>query len=73
MELFSSAFREATLAALDSPKVVLASVMAGPQPWVDAIKARSDVTLVEVTLANRQALPERIHRWLLQKQGEKVP
>jgi nucleoside-triphosphatase len=73
MELFSSDFRQATLAALDSPKVVLASVMAGPQPWVDAIKARSDVTLVEVTLANRQALPERIHRWLLQKQGERVP
>ena len=73
MELFSSAFREATLAALDSPKVVLASVMAGPQSWVDAIKARADVTLIDVTQANRQALPERIYRWLLQKQGETVP
>ena len=70
MELFSPAFRQATLAALDSPKAVLASVMSGSQPWVDAIKARSAVTLIEVTVANRQALPDRIYRWLLQKQGE---
>jgi nucleoside-triphosphatase len=56
MELFSPAFREATLAALDSPKAVLATVMAGSEPWVDAIKARSDVTVIEVTLANRQTL-----------------
>jgi nucleoside-triphosphatase len=64
MELFSPAFRQATLVALDSPKAVLASVMTGPQPWVDAIKARADVTLIEVTRANRQALPEQIYRWL---------
>ena len=73
MELFSPAFRQATLAALDSPKAVLASAMAGPQPWVDAIKGRADVTVIEVTRANRQALPEQIYRWLLQKQEEKVP
>jgi nucleoside-triphosphatase len=73
MELFSPAFRQATLTALDSAKAVLASVMAGPQPWVDAIKVRTDVTLIEVTRANRQALPEQIYRWLLQNQGEKVP
>jgi nucleoside-triphosphatase len=70
MELFSPAFRQATLAALDSPKAVLASVMSGSQPWVDAIKARSAVALIEVTLANRQALPDKIYPWLLQKQGE---
>jgi nucleoside-triphosphatase len=56
MELFSPAFREATLAALDSRKMVLATVMAGSDPWVDAIKARSDVTVIEITLANRQTL-----------------
>jgi nucleoside-triphosphatase len=73
MELFSSAFREAVLTALDSPKIVLASVMTGPHDWVDAIKARADVVLIDVTQANRQAIPERICRWLLQKQGETVP
>jgi nucleoside-triphosphatase len=66
MELCSPAFREAVLAALDSPKAVLATVMARSHPWVDAIKARPMVTLVEVTLANRQVLPERILHWLQQ-------
>jgi nucleoside-triphosphatase len=64
MELFSPAFREAVLAALESPKPVLATVMARPQPWVDALKARADVTVVEVTLDNRQAMPGRILDWL---------
>lgn len=66
MELFSAAFREAVLAGLDSSKPVLGTVMAGPHPWVDAIKARSSVALVEVTPANRQALPEQILGWLRQ-------
>ncbi len=70
MELFSSSFREAVLAALGSPKAVLATIMARSQPWVDALKARPDATLVEVTPANRQALPGEILCWLLQTQGE---
>jgi nucleoside-triphosphatase len=73
MELFSSAFRQAVLEALDSPKPVLASVMARSQPWVDAIKARHDVKLIEVTQANRQELPGQILRWMLQTQGVGVP
>jgi nucleoside-triphosphatase THEP1 len=51
-------------AALASPKIVLGTVMAGPQPWVDALKARPDVTLVEVTRDNRQDMPARILTWL---------
>lgn len=66
MELFSPAFREAVRLALDSPKQVLGTVMARSQPWVDAIKARPDVTLVEVTLLNRSTLPEQILHDLLQ-------
>ena len=66
MELCSPAFGKAVTAALDSPKTVLATVMARSHPWVDAVKARPKVTLVEVTLANRQALPEQILHWLQQ-------
>jgi nucleoside-triphosphatase len=72
MELCSQAFRETVLAVLDSPKTVLATVMDRaivgtlPHPWVDAIKARPGVTLVEVTLASRQSLPDRILHWLQQ-------
>lgn len=73
MELFSPAFRQAVQGALASPKPVLATVMARSQPWVDAIKARSGVTLMEVTVANRQALPDQILRWLRGLQGEPIP
>ena len=70
MELVSPAFREAVLAALDGPKVVLATVMARSHPWVDRLKGRDDVMLVEVTLANREALPKRILGWLSQSQAD---
>jgi len=66
MELFSPAFREAVERALGSPKLVLGTVMAGSHPWVDAIKARPEVNLVEVTTLNRSTLPEQILRGLLQ-------
>lgn len=64
MELFSAAFRQVVLAALDSPKPVLAAAMLHPHPWVDAVKVRADVNLVEVTPENRQTLPAQISRWL---------
>lgn len=73
MELLSPAFRLAVLAALDSPKLVLATAMARSEPWLDVVKARPDVTLMEVSRSNREALPERILLWLLQKQEETVP
>ena len=64
MELFSSAFRDAVSAALDGSKPVVATIMAGSQPWVDALKTRPDIMLVEVTLDNRQEMPELVWRWL---------
>jgi nucleoside-triphosphatase len=64
MELFSDAFREVVQQALDSAKIVLATAMSRPQPWVDVIKARPDTTLVELDQNNRQAMPDRILRWL---------
>ncbi len=64
MELFSSEFRDAVRAALAGPKWVLATVMVGRHPWVDAVKAHPGATLVEVTLANRQTMPDRIFHWL---------
>jgi nucleoside-triphosphatase len=73
MELFSTAFCQAVLVALDSPKTVLASVMARSHPWVDAIKARHGIKLIEATQANRQDLPEQILRWMHQTQGVMAP
>jgi nucleoside-triphosphatase len=64
MELFSALFKEAVLAALDSGSPVIATAMARPHPWVDALKARPDVTLWQVTFENRDEMPTRLLKWL---------
>jgi nucleoside-triphosphatase len=53
MELFSTAFKEAVLAAVESDKWVLGTIMLGSHPWADAIKSRPQVNLVKITKANR--------------------
>ncbi|MFQ6019934.1 MAG: nucleoside-triphosphatase, partial [Dehalococcoidia bacterium] len=56
MELYSEPFRQAVLAALDSGKPVLASIMLGPHPFADAVKRRQDVEVLAVTEENRARL-----------------
>jgi nucleoside-triphosphatase len=64
MELFSESFKIAVLAALEGQAPVIATIMARTHPWVDTIKARSDVTLWQVTAENRDALPLRVLDWV---------
>jgi nucleoside-triphosphatase len=64
MELFSEAFRDAVLGAMNSQSPVVATVMAGRHPWVDTLKARPSVTLWEVTPRNRDEMPLRVLNWL---------
>jgi nucleoside-triphosphatase len=64
MELFSETFREAVLTAVDGPQPVVATVMSGPDPWVDALKARSNVEVWSVTRENRDDVAERVLEWL---------
>ncbi|MFC1730712.1 NTPase [candidate division KSB1 bacterium] len=63
MELFSPLFRKAVLRCLDSIIPVFATVMSGPHPFTDSIKARADVQLIKVTSENR----DEIARTLLEK------
>jgi nucleoside-triphosphatase len=63
MELFSPAFKRAVAAAIDRQAPVIATVMARPQSWVDALKARPDVTLWEMTLENREGMASRALEW----------
>ena len=56
MELLSAPFRQAVEAALASRADVLGTISARPDPFTDAIKARPDVTLVEITPARRAAV-----------------
>jgi nucleoside-triphosphatase len=60
MELFSGAFRDAVREALDSPCRVLATIHAKRDPFTDAVRARPDVTLVEITRGNRDRLAREI-------------
>jgi nucleoside-triphosphatase len=60
MELFSPAFCAAVQEALDSPAVVLGSVVRRSRPFSDAVKARPDVTVITVTPANRDRLVEQV-------------
>ena len=64
MELFSAAFREAVLAGLDSPKLLIGTITMARSPWVEAIKARPNVTVMEVTPANRSAIPDLLLAWV---------
>jgi len=64
MELFCGPFKEAVLQAVGGPYTVLATAMAKPNPWADALKAMPQVTTWEVTAANRDGLAERVREWL---------
>ena len=65
MELYSGHFRMAVLSALDCDKPVLATVMAHSDPFVDGLKARPDVRVVEVTQENRERLAEELAAQLM--------
>lgn len=56
MELFSNRFRQGVLAALESGKLLLGSIMLAPHPWADAVKARPEVSLIVLTEANRSSV-----------------
>jgi nucleoside-triphosphatase THEP1 len=38
--------------------------MAHPHPWADALKALPTVTLWEVTMENRDEMPQRVCQWI---------
>jgi len=64
MELFSGEFQGAVLKAMSSPKIVVASVMHKSHVWVNALKAMPQVTVWQVTQANRDEMPGRVLRWI---------
>jgi nucleoside-triphosphatase len=60
MELFSGKFRESVRRAFDSANPTVAVIMLKSNPFADSIKQKPDVELIEVTLSNRDSLPQRI-------------
>jgi nucleoside-triphosphatase len=60
MECLSARFRDAVQTALDRPIAVLGTIARAGGGFIEEIRRRPDVTLVEVTHGNRDALPDRI-------------
>jgi len=60
MELFSPRFKEAVNSALNSDKIVLATILLAPNPYTDKIKRRQDVKLFYLTQENRGKVKEEI-------------
>ncbi len=60
MELASAAFRIQVLALFESSSNVVATVHAYHHRFTDRLKARPDITLLQVTRANRDALPAKV-------------
>jgi len=66
MELFSQAFKDAILQAVDSTKLVLGTIHFKAQnPLINAIKARDDTEILEVTNENRQTIHNLIFTKIL--------
>ncbi len=55
MELYSAAFRDVVIAALDADVGLLATVGPQPIPFLQKIKSRTDCEVLEVTTENRDA------------------
>lgn len=56
MECFSSLFRESLTRVLDSENPVIGSIALRGGPFIEEVKARKDVSLIEVTERNRDEL-----------------
>ena len=64
MELFSPAFRESVLEAINSGKRVLGTIMLSSHPWADEIKRHPSVTLIPLTMANRSQVLKQVVEWV---------
>lgn len=60
MECFSERFKEAALEALNSPNIVVGTITYGGDDFIISIKKRDDIEIHEVTLENRDSLPDDI-------------
>lgn len=57
MECFSSPFVEAVKRALDSSNIVIGTITLGGTEFIQTVKMRDDIDLIEVTPENRDELP----------------
>jgi len=73
MELCSERFKEAVRKALDSGKPVLGTIQMKSHPFLDEIRSRSDVRVLEVKEGKGEEVLEEVKGWLTEQmeKGEK--
>ena len=64
MECFSHLFRETLLRALDSPNWIIGSIAQKGDPFIQKIKGRDDVMVIEITPQNRNTEANKILKLL---------
>jgi nucleoside-triphosphatase len=64
MECFSVKFKETVVMALDSEVPVLGTIGLRGDAFIQSLKRREDVEVIEVTWGNRDHLPERLAQML---------
>jgi nucleoside-triphosphatase len=60
MECFSQAFRKAVVRVLDADTAVLATIALRGNRFIEELKSRDDVEVIEITPANRDHLAEQL-------------
>lgn len=60
MECFSPKFMTAAKLALDSPNIVVGTITFGGTDFIQEVKQRADIEILEVTPENRNQLPDDI-------------
>jgi len=65
MELFSQAFKDAVWEAIHSDKPVLGTITRSSHSWANRVKTLPQVTVIEVTEANRNQLAPQVLNLLL--------
>lgn len=60
MELYSPLFRKEVQKILDCPVPALGVIQMKRNPFLDAIRGCDDITVIQVALENRDAVPERL-------------
>ena len=60
MECFSASFKETVINVLDALNVVIGTITFGGGDFIQKIKKREDIEIIEVTMENRNSLPEVI-------------
>ena len=69
MQLYSQAFRQLVLDALNGERIILGTVMSLSDPWVDELKDRSDVETFLLTMQNRESMTDMMSMYLAREVG----